>query len=61
MKLNLLAWLKPDEGETLATFGSARLVKRRNGKIELRGGSVPDRAAAREWISLFLHEAIVPG
>ena len=59
MKSNLLAWLKRDEGETLAHFGDAKLVKKLTGKIELVGGSADDRAAAREWVSLFLHEATV--
>ena len=59
MKINLLAWRKRDEGETLATFGGARLVKKLNGKIELVGGSADDRVAAKEWASLFLHEATV--
>jgi hypothetical protein len=59
MKINLLAWLKRDEGETLAWFGAARLVKKPTGNIELVGGSADDRTAAREWVSLFLHEARV--
>ena len=59
MKLNLLVRLKQDDGETLANFGAARLVKRLTGRIELLGGSPDDRAAAREWCSLFLHEAIL--
>lgn len=59
MKINLLAWRKRDEGETLATFGEAKLVKKLNGEIELVGGSADDRTAAREWVSLFLHEARV--
>jgi hypothetical protein len=58
MKLNLLSWRKRDEGETMATFGQARLVKQLTGRIELIGGTADDRTAAREWCSLFLHEAI---
>ena len=48
------------EGETIATFGDARLVKNLNGKFQLIGGTPDDRAAAREWCSHFLHEAIIP-
>ena len=59
MKLNLHNWHGRDEGELLATFGDARLVKYLDGKIELCGGADADRAAAREWCSLFLHEAVV--
>ncbi len=57
MKLNRLTWLTRDEGETLAVFGDARLVKHLDGKFKLSGGSPDDRRAAREWCSLFLHEA----
>jgi hypothetical protein len=34
-----------DEGEIIALFGEARLVKFLNGKYELRGGSKEDRLA----------------
>ena len=57
MKFNRLAWFARDEGETIAVFGDARLVKKLCGKLELRGGSPDDRRAAREWCSMFLHEA----
>ena len=30
-----------------------------DGNVELKGGSKEDRLAAREWISLFWHEAVV--
>jgi hypothetical protein len=42
----------------LATFGSAQLVINQRGETELRGGSRADQISAREWISLFLHEAV---
>ncbi len=48
-----------DEGEVIAWFGEAKLVKFLDGKLELREGSKDDRIAAREWISLFMHEAVV--
>ena len=48
-----------DEGEIVAWFGEAKLVRFLDGKTELRGGSKNDRTAAREWISLFWHEAVV--
>lgn len=57
MKLNTLTdWLRP-EHTTLAMFGDARLVKHLNGKLELRGGTPADRIAAKEWCSLFMHNA----
>ena len=44
MKLNPLSWSLPDEGDLIALFGNARLVKRLNGKFELLGGTDADRA-----------------
>jgi hypothetical protein len=40
-------------------FGKAQLIKTPDGKWELRGGTTSDHTAAKEWISLFLHEAVV--
>jgi len=42
----------------IARFGHARLVRWRDGKYQLIGGLPEDLAEAREWISLFLHEAV---
>lgn len=59
MKLKHFVVPAQSEGETIASFGAARLVKNLNGKFQLIGGSAEDRVAAREWCSLFLHEAII--
>jgi hypothetical protein len=48
-----------DEVEVIAVWGGAKLVKYLDGKLELRGGSKEDHADAREWISMFWHEAVV--
>jgi hypothetical protein len=48
-----------DEGEVVAGWGQAQLIKYLDGKTELRGGSEQDRAEAREWMSLFWHEAVL--
>ena len=48
-----------DEGKLIASWGEARLIKFLNGKWELRGGSENDRAEAKEWISMFWHDAVV--
>ena len=48
-----------DEGEVVATWGQARLIKYPDGKVVLKGGSEEDRLAAHEWVSLFWHEAVV--
>ncbi len=48
-----------DEGELIAPWGEARLIKYLDGKSVLKGGSEEDRLAAQEWMSLFWHEAVV--
>ena len=48
-----------DEGEVMASWGEARLIKYVDGKLVLNVGSKEDRIAAREWISMFLNDAVV--
>jgi hypothetical protein len=48
-----------DEGEVVAAWREAQLIRYLDGKTELRGGSKEDRLAAQEWISLFWHEGVV--
>ena len=48
-----------DEGEVVASWGEAQLIKYLDGKTELRGGWKEDRIAAREWISMFLSDAVM--
>jgi hypothetical protein len=48
-----------DEGEVMARWGEAQLIRYLDGKTELRGGSEQERAEAKEWMSLFWHEAVV--
>jgi hypothetical protein len=45
--------------EVIARFGEAALIKQPDGKWQLKGGSDEDRLSAREWISLFMHEAVL--
>jgi hypothetical protein len=48
-----------DEGEVMARWGEAGLIKHLDGKLVMRGGSTEDRIAAGEWISMFLNDAVV--
>ena len=48
-----------DEGELIASWGEAELIRYLDGKVVLKGGSKEDRLAAQEWISMFWHEAVV--
>jgi hypothetical protein len=43
----------------IATFGRAKLVRLADGSTELRGGHTQDQTSAKEWISLFMHEAVL--
>jgi hypothetical protein len=47
-----------DEGEIIARFGDAQLIRFLDGKMGLRGGSNDDRTVAREWMSMFSQEAV---
>jgi hypothetical protein len=58
MKLINSFWLGQTAGETIATFGAARLVKKLDGKIELSGGTAADLADAREWCSIFAPDVV---
>ncbi len=43
----------------VARFGAAALVKTKEGRFALRGGSRSDHIEARDWASMFLHEAVL--
>lgn len=58
MKTLMRRWVGGKNWQLVATFGQAQLVRTLEGRWELRGGSPADRGAAREWISLFMHEAV---
>jgi hypothetical protein len=59
MKTRNFFQLFRDEGEVVAAWGDAKLLKYLDGKVELRGGSQKNRGEAKEWMSLFWHEAVV--
>ena len=42
---------------TVARFGQAVLVRTKEGRFALRGGSKSDHIEARDWASMFFHEA----
>jgi hypothetical protein len=43
----------------VASFGQASLVRIAGANYELRGAVPDDLTAAKEWVSLFLHEAVL--
>jgi hypothetical protein len=59
MKLRHLIGDTGREGEVVACFGHATLIRQSDGKWLLRGGSRDDQLTAKEWISLFMHEVVL--
>jgi len=57
MKNPIRQLMQQNMEHTIATFGTAKLVSLRDGATELRGGSAEERTEAKEWISLFMHQA----
>jgi len=51
--------IQRETDEIVAVFGEAKLVRRLDGKTELRGGTDQDCITAKEWIALFWHEAVL--
>jgi hypothetical protein len=43
-----------DQGNLIATWGQARLLKNFDGRCKLVGGSAEDRAEAAKWIAMFM-------
>ena len=50
---------EPRYWNIVARFGRARLLSRADGRVELRGGSTSDHTEAKEWVSLFMHDAVL--
>jgi hypothetical protein len=58
MKLKLFPGFR-ERTEVVLIFGGAQLLRHPDGKMELRGGSKDDRFHVKEWISIFMHEAVI--
>jgi len=59
MKLTQLIEAVMQQTKTVARFGTARLIQAPSGRFQLVGGTTEERLAAREWASMFLHEAVL--
>jgi len=40
-------------------FGQAKLIQTGEGKLELKGATKAEQTEAKEFISLFMHEAVL--
>jgi hypothetical protein len=49
---------EPRYWNLVARFGRAKLLSRADGRVELHGGTASDHTEAKEWVSLFMHEAV---
>lgn len=58
MKNRMKPLTGPKAEQLITTFGRARLVSLPDGSVELRGGQAQDQTSAKEWISMFMHEAV---
>lgn len=58
MKIQLEETDSTDRVRVILRFGHADLVAVQRGRLELRGGTSADRTEAKEYISLFMHEAV---
>jgi hypothetical protein len=50
---------EPRYWNLVARFGRAKLLSRADGRVELQGGTASDHADAKEWVSLFMHDAVL--
>ena len=50
---------EPRYWNVVARFGRAKLLSRADGRVELRGGSTSDHTDAKDWVSLFMHDAVL--
>ncbi len=56
-RIKALFGSKPER--VITTFGRAQLIELADESLVLRGGHAADQTAAKEWISLFMHEAVL--
>jgi hypothetical protein len=45
--------------QTVAKFGQGRLIQQPGGQLILKGGTPADRTEAQEFVSFFMHEAVL--
>lgn len=48
-----------DRTQTIMQFGEAKLIQTGDGKLELKGATKGEQTEAKEFVSLFMHEAVV--
>jgi len=51
--------IKSNRSYTVMLFGQAKLIQTPEGKLKLKGATRDERTEAKEFISLFMHEAVL--
>lgn len=59
MKNRNISTVPVTQPRVIASFGRANLVRIGGANYELPDASADDLTAAKEWISLFMHEAVL--
>jgi hypothetical protein len=59
MKLRNHADITTDRNLTIMLFGQAKLVQTSPNQVVLKGGTKDDKIEATEFVSMFMHEAVL--
>ena len=51
--------IKTNRSYTVMLFGQAKLIQTAEGKLKLKGATRDERTEAKEFISLFMHDAVL--
>ena len=51
--------IKSNRSYTVMLFGQAKLIQTPEGKLKLKGATSDERTEAKEFISLFMHDAVL--
>ena len=51
--------IKSNRSYTVMLFGQAKLIQTPEGKLRLKGATRDERTEAKEFISLFMHDAVL--
>ena len=51
--------IKTNRRHTVMLFGQAKLIQTAEGKLKLKGATRDERTEAKEFISLFMHDAVL--
>ena len=59
MKIRHLVENTTNRSHTVMLFGQAKLTQTAEGKLELKGATKDEKIEAIEYVSLFMHEAVL--